>query len=167
MLDVHRRAWNCTSPILRKSGRASAIAGVLGFLVPLGMGYFVADWLGFAPADAFFIGLLLAPTSVSISAQTLLELGVLRTRAGVSLLGAAVIDDILVVLGVSVFLIRSGRQWRRPVGWQRYHPVILAAHGLVYLVGAVLIGYYILPRAIRWVERMPVSQNVISHLPLW
>jgi len=31
-----------------------------------------------------------------------------------------------------------------------------------YLVIAVLVGYFILPRAIRWVERMPVSQNVIS-----
>ena len=52
---------------------------------------------------AIFIGLILSATSVSISAQTLMELKVLRSRVGVSLLGAAVFDDILVLLILSIF----------------------------------------------------------------
>ncbi|KAA3642329.1 MAG: cation:proton antiporter [Chloroflexi bacterium] len=145
---------------LAQSGRASVIAGVMGFLAPLGMGYFVADWLGFAPAEALFIGLLLAPTSVSISAQTLMELRVLRSRAGVSLLGAAVIDDILVVLGVSVFLTVLGGSGADQLAAGGVFLIVLRM--VLYLAGAMLIGYFIIPRVINWVERMPVSQNVVA-----
>src|SRR4030065_716640 len=53
--------------------------------------------------SAVFIGVILSATSVSISAQTLMELKVLRSRVGVGLLGSAVFDDILVLLGLSIF----------------------------------------------------------------
>ena len=53
---------------------------------------------------AFLLGLALGATSVSISARTLMELGVLRSRVGLSLLGAAVVDDILSILAFSIFL---------------------------------------------------------------
>ncbi len=43
-----------------------------------------------------FIGLILAATSVSISAQILMEMKILRSRVGISVLGAAVFDDVLV-----------------------------------------------------------------------
>jgi len=82
---------------LVKSGKVSALAGVLGVVFPLLIGAAVA--LLFDPnlKDAIFIGLILSATSVSISAQTLMELKVLRSRVGISMLGAAVFDDVLVV----------------------------------------------------------------------
>jgi hypothetical protein len=54
--------------------------------------------------SALFVGVLLTATSVSISAQTLIELGALRSRVGVALLGAAVLDNVLVILVLSLFL---------------------------------------------------------------
>ncbi len=50
------------------------------------------------------LGLTLGATSVSISAQTLMELKVLRSRVGLGLLEAAVFDDILVILLLSIYL---------------------------------------------------------------
>jgi Kef-type K+ transport system membrane component KefB len=50
----------------------------------------------------FVIGAILTATSVSISAQTLLELGALRTREGSTILGAAVIDDVMGIIVLSV-----------------------------------------------------------------
>ncbi len=85
------------------AGRASSLSGVLGVVVPLFMGAAVALPFGYTDQAAWFIGIILTATSVSISAQTLLELGVLKTREGITLLGAAVIDDVLVLLVLSSF----------------------------------------------------------------
>ena len=74
---------------LLKSGRISMLAGILGVVVPLILGAISALAFGFDLAQSAFIGLTLTATSVSISAQVLLELGLLRSREGLALLGAA------------------------------------------------------------------------------
>jgi len=57
--------------------------------------------------EAIFIGAVLTATSVSISAQTLMELGRLRSREGMTIMGAAVIDDVLGIIVLS-FVIALG-----------------------------------------------------------
>ena len=52
--------------------------------------------------EGIFIGTILTATSVSISAQTLLDLGALRTREGSTILGAAVIDDVMGIIVLSL-----------------------------------------------------------------
>ena len=52
--------------------------------------------------EGIFVGTILTATSVSISAQTLLELGALRTREGSTILGAAVIDDVMGIIVLSL-----------------------------------------------------------------
>jgi Kef-type K+ transport system membrane component KefB len=89
---------------LAKSGKSAVLAGSLGFVLTLGMGYLLATIFSVETKQALFIGLILAPTSIGISAQTLMELKVLRSKVGTTLLGAAAIDDTLGVLGVSLFL---------------------------------------------------------------
>src|SRR4030095_15134599 len=54
--------------------------------------------------DGIFVGTILTATSVSISAQTLLELGALRTREGSTILGAAVIDDVWGIFVLSLLV---------------------------------------------------------------
>lgn len=146
---------------LGKSGRAAVFAGVLGFLAPLGFGYLAATALGFSPNQALFIGLLLAPTSVSISAQTLMELGVLRSRVGTSLLGAAVIDDTLVVFGISFFLAVLGGNGVEELA-AGSGILFLVVRMVTYLLISILFGLFVLPRLARWVERLPISQGVIA-----
>lgn len=89
---------------LQKSGWVALYAGVLGVITPLLMGWGLASLFGYDTQRALFVGVLLTATSVSISAQTLIELGALRSRVGVALLGAAVLDDVLVILLLSLFL---------------------------------------------------------------
>ena len=64
---------------MRRSGRVVILAGILGVIVPLLMGIGVALPFNYTLVESIAIGLLLTATSVSISAQTLLELGVLRS----------------------------------------------------------------------------------------
>lgn len=89
---------------LRRVGKVAFSAGICGVIVPLLLGAGVALAFGYPGQGALFVGIILSATSVSISAQTLLELGRLRGREGVAMLGAAVIDDVLVILVLSVFV---------------------------------------------------------------
>lgn len=144
---------------LLKSGKVAALAGTLGVVVPLGLGWGIAVLFGAPSAEALFIGLTLAATSVSISAQTLMELKVLRSRVGLALLGAAVFDDILVILILSVSFILVGGA----AGAGGLSSVIITILSMVgYLVAASLLGFWLLPRLARWIDRLPISQGVLA-----
>jgi Kef-type K+ transport system membrane component KefB len=139
---------------LLRSGRVAALAGSLGVIVPLVSGYATALLLGVDSTEAIFIGLALSATSVSISAQTLMEMGVLRSKVGLGLLGAAVFDDILVVLllsGASVVFGAAGSE--TSLG-------IILLRMILFLGGASAVGVFVVPRLIRLVENLPVSQAV-------
>ncbi len=142
---------------LVKSGKIAVLAGVLGFAVPIGMGYGLGALFGFDLNQALFIGVALAPTSVSISAQTLMELKQLRSKVGISLLGAAVVDDILVVLSISLFavLFGSGNSGLGDV-------IFILLRMIVFLAIAILLGIWVLPRLAVWVDRLPISQGLIA-----
>jgi Kef-type K+ transport system membrane component KefB len=144
-------------PELIKSGKVSALAGTLGVLVPLGLGWGTAVLFDASSSGAIFIGLALAATSVSISAQTLLELGVLRSRVGLALLGAAVFDDILVILTLSISLLLVGGA---AGGTATIIITILKMVG--YLLGASVIGFWLIPRLVQWVDKLPISQGMVA-----
>ncbi len=86
---------------LRRVGGAATWAAIFGVLFPLSFGVMLARAFGLQWSEAFFIGAVLTATSISISAQTLMEMGKLGSRAGMTILGAAVIDDILGILILS------------------------------------------------------------------
>lgn len=94
---------------LKKSGRASLIIASLGVIIPLIGGFAVAEMFKdneinnvSTTVQSVFIGIVLTATSVSITVETLKELGKLSTRAGNAILGAAIIDDILGILALTV-----------------------------------------------------------------
>jgi len=139
-----------------KSGRVAILAGTLGVLVPLMLGAGVAVGFGFPYLNSYFIGLILTATSVSISAQTLLELGYLRSKEGLALLGAAVVDDVLVILVLSISLALIGIGGvETNVGW-------VVARMIVFIVLAVMVGTQLLPRLTAWVAALPVSEGVMA-----
>jgi Kef-type K+ transport system membrane component KefB len=143
---------------LTRSGKVAVLAGALGFALTLGLGAVLALVFSFPPRQALFFGLLLAPTSIGISAQTLMELRMLRTRVGVSLLGAAAVDDSLAVLGVSLFLALSGSGSMD--GLASGSLVLLRM--LLYLAVAAALGIWLIPRLGRFVEKLPVSQGLFA-----
>ncbi|HKM05030.1 MAG TPA: cation:proton antiporter [Lachnospiraceae bacterium] len=98
---------------LKRSGKASLVIAIIGVIVPLIGGYLVGAFYnvpGRIVSDAtasitlqnIFIGIILTATSVSITVETLKELGKLKTRSGNAILGAAIIDDILGIIGLTI-----------------------------------------------------------------
>lgn len=96
---------------LKTTGFASFIIAVIGVVVPLAGGIGVYLLFENDPVDplnmlkAAFIGVVLTATSVSITVETLREMGKLKSRVGTAVLGAAVIDDIL---GIVVLTVLTG-----------------------------------------------------------
>lgn len=142
---------------LLRSGRVAAMSGTLGVMLPLGLGWGTALLFGAPNEEALFLGLSLAATSVSISAQTLLELRVLRSRVGFALLGAAVLDDLLVILILSVAVILVGTAVGGVGG------ILLTLLSMIgYLGGAVVLGLWALPKLMIWINKLPISQGTIA-----
>ena len=144
---------------LKQTGKVSALAGALGVVFPVLMGWGAAALFGFEPQAGLFAGLILAATSVSISAQTLLELKVLRSRVGVALLGAVVFDDLLVILLISIFVAlvvgAGGSAGLVGVAW------VVVRMGL-YLGLATIAGLRFIPRLAQGVAGLPISQGLLA-----
>ena len=88
---------------MRRVGKVAFWAAFGGVVVPLVGGAATASVFGLPLLwEGIFIGTILTATSVSISAQTLMELGALRSREGATILGAAVIDDVMGILVLSI-----------------------------------------------------------------
>jgi Kef-type K+ transport system membrane component KefB len=138
------------------SGRASVLSGILGVVAPLFMGAIAAMPFGYSNQAAWFIGIILTATSVSISAQTLLELGVLRTREGLTLLGAAVVDDVLVLIVLSIFLTLGGSASGEG------SIIIIVGKMIAYLALSAALGWFVLPGIVKWIDRQPISEGLTA-----
>lgn len=94
---------------LKRTGKASFLIALIGVLVPLAGGAAVAYFFNDSTdsnvmLQNIFIGIILTATSVSITVETLKEMGKLSTRAGNAILGAAIIDDILGIIALTVVI---------------------------------------------------------------
>jgi Kef-type K+ transport system membrane component KefB len=139
------------------TGRPAVIAGVMGVLTPIGFGMVVALPFGFGLLQSLFMGLVLAATSVSISAQCLMELGVLRNRECVALLGSAVLDDVLVIVLLSLFVALAGGG-----GGGAIAVLWVLAKMAVFLALSAVLGGYLIPRVTSLVSGLPISEAVTA-----
>ena len=94
---------------LKKTGKVGFMVALVGVLVPLAMGTGITllgvRW-GLIPSagmvEALFIGTILTATSVSITVETLNELGKLNTKVGNTILAAALIDDVMGLVALTL-----------------------------------------------------------------
>jgi len=141
---------------MRKNIRVSALSGLMGVIFPVALGWGAGRLFEMDNASALFLGLTLGATSVSISAQTLIELKVLRSRVGLSLLGAAVFDDILIILFLSVFLgLIDG-------GGSSYAIMLIIVKMAAFLTLSMMFGLWGLPWLVRRVADLPISQGLLT-----
>lgn len=132
---------------LKKTGLASFVIALIGVLVPLAAG--TGLYLAFFPDNgeplhmlkALFIGVVLTATSVSITVETLREMGRLKGKVGTAILGAAIIDDIM---GIIVLTLVSA------MTDPTVKPIAVLGRILAFFVLLVIVGYimYRLFRAI-------------------
>ncbi|HZP01016.1 MAG TPA: cation:proton antiporter [Terriglobia bacterium] len=113
-----------------------------GVLLPLLGGAALSRLSGFKWNEAVFVGTILTATSVSITAQTLMNLNKLRSKVGSTILGAAVIDDVLGLLVLSFVIALEMRTAQSPAGWRGITETvgrIAVFSGLTFWLGPMLI----------------------------
>ncbi|HDW8004212.1 TPA: cation:proton antiporter [Bacillus cereus] len=135
----------------RNSSLAVALGGII---LPFVGGYVSGLVMGMEQGNAVFLGLLLCATSVSISVQTLRDLGKMKTRESTTMLGAAVFDDILVVILLAFAMSFLGTD---DVNLTR---VILKK--VVFFASIILIGWKGVPAIMRWLSPLRVSESIVS-----
>lgn len=143
---------------MRRVGNAVAGAAVGGVVLPLVFGTLISRLFGVPWRESLFIGTILTATSISISAQTLIELGRLQSKEGLAILGAAVVDDVIgiIILSLVVALERpqpGAGPW--DVLW------ILVKMALFFGV-AIGGGTKVLGRILRYLSGLPVAQAMVA-----
>jgi Kef-type K+ transport system membrane component KefB len=145
---------------LLKVGKPAMFAGIIGVIVPLLIMTPVIVLFGYSVEKAIFLGILFSSMSTSITAQVMIELGVLQSREGLTLLGAALIDDAAVILLVSLFLAIN------PGGIVVGEPARPIIEVILRIVGFLLIGslfsWIVLPRLANWVANLPISAAALT-----
>ena len=142
---------------MRVAGRTALLAGVLGVIAPISLGALAVMPFGFNFQQALFMGLVLSATSVSISAQTLMELGVLRSRVGITLLGGAVVDDVLVILCLSLFTAMVDGSGGGPMAI-----ILVILKMLIFILIAIWFGLRLIPRLGHLVDHLPISEGIMA-----
>lgn len=95
---------------LKRTGLISLLIALGGVLLPLGLGILAGGmFLGFTKfLSCVFIGTIMTATSVGITVETLREMGKLKGRVGTTILSAAIIDDVLGIIVLSIVLSIDG-----------------------------------------------------------
>lgn len=134
-----------------KVGKRAVMVGILGVILPFIAGYYIAMWWDGSFVEAMFIGAAMVATSVGITARVLGSMGLLDTETSRIILGAAVIDDILGLIILS--LVSAVSQ-----GSVSYTGLAMTAGAAILFTGFVgLIGSKIMTGLVPAVERLRLS----------
>ncbi len=137
----------------KRTGKASSFVGIGGIIVPLLLGYVSGTILNLSPIESWFLGLLLSATSVSISVQALKEMNRLKSREGATILGAAVIDDVVVIIALAFLMSMAGGD---------VHLGTMILKKVIFFAGAILIGWKVVPWVLKRFAPLRVTEAVIS-----
>jgi Kef-type K+ transport system membrane component KefB len=142
---------------LKKVGKVAFLVGVLGVLIPFGMGSLWAHGSGFDWGRSLFVAAAFVATSAGITARVLQELGALQRIESKVILGAAVIDDILAMLLLGVVVSLQGGEGFDPV---HLLSVLVGAIGFIAVIGVG--GARVMRWNSSWLDKPLNPQSALS-----
>jgi Kef-type K+ transport system membrane component KefB len=143
----------------KKTAYGSSLVAVGGVIFPLIAGFGVGLAFDYNTSTSIFIGTLLVATSVSISVQTLRELGKLQTKEGVTILGAAVLDD---VLGIIILSIVMGFTVGSEEGSSVAGLVLLLGKIIFFFLLTILLGKKVLPPFFQRISNLMSTEALLT-----
>ncbi|MCL2392021.1 MAG: cation:proton antiporter [Oscillospiraceae bacterium] len=93
---------------LRTSLKSSILISALGVALALGGGFATAFLFGNPTFESFFVGVIIASMSTSITVEALSEMGKLKSKIGTALMGASLFDDIFVIVILALIMGMGG-----------------------------------------------------------
>ena len=149
---------------LKKLLRPSVLVAGFGMIVPIIIAYVTGIIFAFSQAESLFLGLTFSATSVSISVAVLQEMGRLEGKEGMTILGAAVADDLLSILLLSIV---SGLTGVSEPGSNKGKDLILSLlTQAAFLILLVFVSVYVIPRLINLSQRLtlPVPETLVAMI---
>ena len=134
---------------MRQVGKASLFTAVGGVVLPFAAGMAVGSLLKMDLYASLFLAAALTATSVSVSVQVLNEVGRLRSKAGIVIMGAAITDDVLGILLLSVVLALAGQGGSLGLTLLRL---------VLFFPVALLVGKFLVEPLIRWIGRAHATE---------
>lgn len=139
---------------LNSNKKSATLVAIGGVIAPIVMSYLVAQYYNLSMAESIFIGLLLSATSVSISVQVLRELGWLNSREGSALLGAAILDDIIVVILIAIAMSVFAGADTNIALW--------IGKIILFFIILILASKWFVPKFIQILSRFNITKAVLS-----
>ena len=138
--------------------KKSLIIASFGVIVPWIAGFIFGMWIGQGVVVSVFIGAIIVATSVAVTAEILVEMGQLDKPVGKAIIGAAVVDDILGMIVLTMSLgVSSNSISVLPI------IMLVVAAGLFIIVGAY-IGSKYLGRIILFIEKQTTKVEYSSFI---
>lgn len=136
-----------------RQGKAALSIGVMGIVVPFGLGFVAAilvpNWMGSegeSPAILFalFVATALSISALPVIAKTLIDLNLFRTDMGMSVIAAAIFNDLIGWMIFAVILAMMGQQPELAI-----HYTILLTLSFMFLV--LTVGRWLIDRSLPWI----------------
>lgn len=141
--------------VLKKNLKPSILVALSGVIIPITIFGIVAFYSGRSISTSLFYGIVFAATSVSITVKVLQEYGYLSTKAGNIILGAAVVDDILAILILSVF-----KSFKNSEG----NLIVQFSMEILFFVFLFFVHKFI-PKVWKFINKLPIyAKNTTSSL---
>jgi Kef-type K+ transport system membrane component KefB len=134
---------------LLRVGPTSLTVAIVGVSVPFALGFIACRLMEYSTLASVMAGATLTATSVGITARVLSDLGRLRDPEGQIILGAAIIDD---VLGLMILTIVAGLTEGKEV--DAWSVLKTTASAVGFLVATIAIGRLVVPILFRWAGRV-------------
>lgn len=144
--------------LLRKYLRPAIIVACMGVIFPVILMGATAKLFGLSAFESLFIGVVFSATSVSISVEVLREYGALDTKEGATILGAAVADDIIGVILLSIMISLMGTQGLSTTGSQQNIGLILIEQAL-FFVATYFVVKWIAPYLMGISEKLLMASS--------
>ncbi|QDA30495.1 cation:proton antiporter [Thermococcus indicus] len=138
-------------------GVPAFIVAVLGVIIPFVLGYVGALAWGYSDIQALFLGGILTATSVGLTTSILMEMKKLRSRVGTTILAAAVVDDVLGIIILTVLVAMNTKGSVYPVDVL----IILGEVTLFFILG-LLLGSPAVKEALRASERINLPETITA-----
>ena len=130
---------------MRRQAKDALLTATGGVIVPFVLSVIFLPLVHYSFTQSIFMGTVLTATSVSITVQVLAEMNKLRSKEGVTILGAAIADDVMGILVLTVVIAL--------VGEQGASPVMVFIYILAYFIFGFYLGKKFLPYFFKWSTR--------------
>ncbi|NJE43013.1 cation:proton antiporter [Thermococcus sp. GR6] len=141
----------------KRVGLPAFLIAVLGVAIPFLLGYAIAFKWGYPQMQALFLGGVMTATSVSLTVNVLMELKKLRTRVGTTILAAAVVDDVLgiIILTILVAINTKGTVYAKDIE-------IILMEIAAFFVLSYLLGKRAIKKLLKTSHRINLPETVTT-----